>query len=83
MERGEGLGIDNGLDRGHGVGDGLDRERNDVVVYDRVTRTQIDNCNGNRNTTAATTTTRTQFGNDNGNRDTDHNNMAIAKNLDQ
>ena len=45
-EREEGLGVDNGLDRGCGAGNSLDREHIDVVVDDRVTRTQTDNCNG-------------------------------------
>ena len=82
MERGEGRGIVNGLDRGRGVNNGVDRERVDVDVDDRVTRTKIDNCNGSRNTIAATTTTGMRSDNDNGNCDTD-NNMAIAKNADQ
>ena len=54
IEREEGLRVDNGLDRGHGDGNSLDRERVDVVVDDRPTRTQTNNRNGhagNRKTT--------------------------------
>ena len=49
MQRGEGR----GLDRGHGVGNGLDGECVDVVVDDRATRMQFNNHNGhgNRKTT--------------------------------
>ena len=46
MQRGEGRGVDNGLDRRHGVGNGLDRDRVDVVVDDRATRMQSNNRNG-------------------------------------
>ena len=55
MQRGEGRAdrerggrVDsNGLDSGRGVGNGLDRGRRHVVVDDRTTRTQTNNCHGN------------------------------------
>ena len=42
----EGRGVDNGLERGHDVGNSLDREHVDVVDDNRATRTQTDNRNG-------------------------------------
>ena len=52
MDREEGRGLDNVLDRGRGVGNGLD-SGHVGVVDDRATRMQIDNHNdhGNRETT--------------------------------
>ena len=57
MEREEERGVDNGLDRGRGIGNSLDRERVDVVDDYSATRTQTDNRNGhagNRETTYQT-----------------------------
>ena len=50
MQRGEERGVGNGLDSGCDVGNGLDRERVDVVVDDRgATRMQPGNRNGHGN----------------------------------
>ena len=49
MERVGGHGVGNALDSGRCVGNGLDRERVGVVVDDRATRTQTDNCHGHGN----------------------------------
>ena len=46
MERVGGHGVGNVLDNGHHVGNGLDRESVDVLIDDRATRTQTDNCHG-------------------------------------
>ena len=53
MEREEGRGVDNDLDRGCSVGNGLDSRRVDVVVDDTATRMQTNNHNdrGHRETT--------------------------------
>ena len=47
LERGRG--VDNGLDRGRGLDNGLDRGRVEVVVDDRATRTHADNRNDHCN----------------------------------